>query len=80
MNIVCTAPNLANFLYNITHIELLEHTAFYQTKGLWKFIATTAPIFILLAIFRTNARSRNPVCEATMDYWDTYGMQSLCVL
>lgn len=43
MNIVCTAPNLANFLYNITHIELLATTAFYQTKGLWKFIATTAP-------------------------------------
>lgn len=54
MNIVCTAPNLANFLYNITHIELLEHTAFYQTKGLWKFIATTAPIFILLAIYQNQ--------------------------
>ena len=32
MNIVCTAPNLANFLYNITHIELLATYSILPNK------------------------------------------------
>lgn len=80
MNMFAQPQTLQTSYITLHILSFSQHTAFYQTKGLWKFIATTAPIFILLAIFRTNARSRNPACEATMDYWDTYGMQSLCVL
>lgn len=80
MNIVCTAPNLANFLYNITHIEFLATYSILPNKRAVEVYCNHSPHIYYLRFIRTNARSRNPVCEATMDYWDTYGMQSLCVL